>query len=213
MRIVATSDTHFPFDNSLIPDGDVLIHAGDFMYTGYESEWYPRLESFAALPHKVKILVPGNHDAHVSIYPGPTYQEMRKAGVTLLGTHWQSNKIKLENGTTVLGVPFVTNLPNWSFNRTEEEIDAYMEKHGRANVIVSHSPPRAILDRATDGTGGHWGVAAFRKYLARFQPEHWICGHVHEHYGTTEVEGCKFYNVAMCDENYKQVNPAMVIDL
>ena len=37
-RIVATSDTHFPFSGDLIPDGDILIHAGDLMYYGDPGE-------------------------------------------------------------------------------------------------------------------------------------------------------------------------------
>lgn len=77
MRLVATSDTHFPFD-------DRLIHAGDLMYTGYLDEWHARLESFKALPHKVKLYVPGNHDYHVQNYEGVAAAELRKADVTML---------------------------------------------------------------------------------------------------------------------------------
>lgn len=29
MKIVATADTHYPFDASMIPNGDVFILAGD----------------------------------------------------------------------------------------------------------------------------------------------------------------------------------------
>jgi predicted phosphodiesterase len=62
MRLVATSDTHFDFPPEFVPDGDVFLHCGDLMYTGYPDEWKGRVESLAALPHKLKILVPGNHD-------------------------------------------------------------------------------------------------------------------------------------------------------
>lgn len=214
MRIVATSDTHFQFDNRLIPDGDVFIHAGDFMYSGYLTEWNDRVVSFGALKHEHKLVVPGNHDIHVQLYPGPAFHEMRQAGTRILGTHPNAFKHTLPNGMTVGAVPYVTNLPGWAFNRTEEEIDAYMDSLGRVDIVVSHSPPAGILDAGMEGgRASHWGVKAMRRYLKRFQPSIWICGHVHEQYGTAEVEGCKFYNVAMCDEMYAQVNPAMVIDL
>ena len=68
MRIVATSDTHYPpfvrrldmmlntvWDPTIpIPDGDVFIHAGDLMRMGYPDEWGPAVEWLARLPHKHK---------------------------------------------------------------------------------------------------------------------------------------------------------------
>lgn len=111
---------------------------------------------------------------------------------------------------TVLGLPFVTNLPNWAFSRDEEWIDEYLEQVGRADIVISHSPPRGILD---GGRGESFGIAAYRRYLKRFQPDYWISGHIHESYGQHAQDGCLFYNVSMCDAAYQQVNPAMVIDV
>lgn len=45
------------------------------------------------------------------------------------------------------------------------------------------------------------------------KPDVWICGHIHESYGTERIERTDFYNVCMCDEQYKQVNLPMVIEL
>lgn len=210
IKVVATSDTHFPFDNKLIPDGDVFIHAGDLMYTGYVDEWYSRLESLEALPHKVKILVPGNHDLHIAYFNGPARQELRKAGVFLLDAVGNRRITELPNGMTVGGLPFVTNLEGWAYNSDESYIANYTEGLGRCDIIVSHSPPAGILD---GGRGASYGIGAYRGYLSRFQPKYWISGHIHESYGVEEKQGCKFYNVAMCDKHYEQVNPAMVIEL
>lgn len=212
MKLVATSDTHEVIKKELIPDGDVLIVAGDFMYTGYEDEWYPRIEAIAKLPHKVKLLVGGNHDRHLELYPGPACQELKKLGITVVGKPLEEGKhvYKLENGMTVLGLPFVTGLPRWSFNWYENSILEYLEKIGRCDIVVSHSPPRGILD---GGRGAHYGIVAYRHYLKRFQPKIWISGHIHSSYGTVTVEGCEMHNVAMCNEAYEQVNPAHVIEV
>lgn len=177
------------------------------MYTGYPEEWYPRIKALAELPHKTKIFVAGNHDLHLQNYAGPALQEMRKAGIEVLGEPSKHSVIKLENGMTVLGLPYVTNLPQWAFNRGEEWISDYLDQIGRVDIVVSHSPPRGIMD------GDNYGIAAYRRYLKRFQPDHWICGHVHEDYGLAAQDGCLFYNVCMCNEDYKMLNKAMEIEV
>lgn len=211
MRLVVTSDTHFKFPKEFVPEGDVFIHCGDLMYSGYANEWQDRLDSLAQLEHKVKILVPGNHDRHIELYPGPAIQELKGAGVTVLGIPGSQPQFvsnKLPNGMTILGLPWVTNLPNWSWNRDEEWITTYLAYQHRHNIVVSHSPPAGILD------GSHYGVKAYRRYLKMFQPEYWFCGHVHESYGEAAVDGCHLYNVAAQNINYTGLdNKPVVLDL
>jgi len=181
------------------------------MYSGYVGEWYDRLQSFKDLDHKLKILVGGNHDRHLEMYSGPACAELRDtAGVYVLGAPRKQAKLTLPNGMTVLGLPFVSGLPLWSFDRGEEWLWDYLDGQGRVDIVVSHSPPAGIMD--SDGKG-HYGIKAYRKYLSKFQPKIWICGHVHEAYGRKEVEGCMFYSAAMCNEDYKQVNEPFVIDV
>lgn len=213
--LVATADTHFKFAPSLIPQGDIFIHAGDLMYTGYHDEWQDRLDSFAALdvgrnmPFEEKIYVPGNHDLHVEHYTGPANQELRAVGVKMLGTHPKHMTKKLSNGMVVLGLPFVVGLPGWAFNRMEEGLDSLVYSLPKADIVVSHSPPR-IGDM--DGSG-KWGVEAWALYQTIHKPEIWINGHIHERYGVHCHNGTTFYNVAMCDRKYEQVQPAHIIEL
>jgi predicted phosphohydrolase len=63
IRVVCISDTHDRHHQLVIPDGDVLIHAGDFSFFGRDNlddlnAW------FGTLTHQHKILVNGNHDCH-----------------------------------------------------------------------------------------------------------------------------------------------------
>lgn len=212
MRLVATSDTHAPFDPKLIPDGDVFVHAGDLMVDGYPDEWRARCECFAALPHKRKIYVPGNHDFHIKLYPGPALQNLRKAGVTVVGLpgNYKYNTVTLENGMVLFGIPYVVDLPRWAFNSTEEEVYAeIMKSHG--DIVVSHAPIYNVLDLAHDNA--HGGVKAYRDYAKYFRPQHWIHGHIHEAYGTATFLHTKVYNVCMSNRNYEHVNPPLVLDL
>jgi len=57
VRFVCISDTHEKLDEilHLIPDGDVLIHSGDFTNYGDVSEVIKFNAEMGKLPHKVKI--------------------------------------------------------------------------------------------------------------------------------------------------------------
>lgn len=59
-RLVALSDTHTHKID--VPSGDVLIHAGDLTNTGSVAELNKALMWLGSLPHRRKIVVPGNHD-------------------------------------------------------------------------------------------------------------------------------------------------------
>lgn len=220
-RIVATSDTHFPFGK--LPDGDILIHAGDLMMTGGPGEWYPRLESLSAQPHKHKIYVPGNHDYYVSDYEGIARAELRRAGITLAGTTG-SNMLVEVAGLKILGLPWVTNLDGWAYNVSELWLRDYMEfvaTPAKADIIISHSPVYGIRDAILPEIPNyyrqrHVGCMAYNYWFHQphvVRPQAWICGHIHESHGSEQYENTTFYNVAMCDRDYKQTNPAVIIEV
>lgn len=226
MKIVATADTHFVFPISPegeypgVPEADLLIHAGDLMYSGYPDEWYPRLGALAAMPHKTKLLVPGNHDFHLQNYTGIARAELRnRANCRLLDTRTPYLEI---DGVTVFGIPGVERLRDWAYNWEPQDLERWLELayDKPADIIVSHQPPYLILDavhpegkRTKDRK--HVGSRALRRWFNRLErkPAYWFFGHIHESYGQTVVDGCRFYNVAMCDREYKQVNPPVVIEV
>ena len=210
-----------PVDTSreagMIPDGDVFIHAGDLMTTGYPDDWQRQIAWLKLLPHKIKLFVPGNHDFHLQVYPGPALQEMRAAGVWVIGLPGNNNysTYKLPNSMTVVGFPGVIDLPRWAFNSREIDIAAHLRSFDRCDIVVSHSPIYSILDKANDGRNG--GIAAYQYYLRKHHPLHWIHGHIHEQYGEQlflkDGFSTTIHNVAMCNRSFQQVNPPVIIDL
>lgn len=214
LKLVATSDTHF-YPTLPIPDGDVFVHCGDALYGGTQKEYDRFLAWIAALPHPIKLYCPGNHDLHVQYYKGPVYGDMRDAGVYVLDGSYNSSSgkwyYKLPNGMRVIGCPWVKNLPAWAFNHTEEGIYGNLEAMGRADIVLAHSPPAGILDRANSNS--HYGTSALRKYIEKFEPYYVFCGHVHEGYGYKKHNNTHVYNVSMCDLDYKHTNPPVEVML
>ena len=62
MKLVFISDTHTLHERFQIPNGDFIIHCGDISSRGYRSECEKFLDWYQDLPHRNKILIPGNHD-------------------------------------------------------------------------------------------------------------------------------------------------------
>ncbi|OJD10305.1 hypothetical protein AJ78_08637 [Emergomyces pasteurianus Ep9510] len=61
IRVVCISDTH---DRQLsnVPDGDLLIHAGDLTNSGTRADIQSAVDWLKTLPHAEKVVVAGNHD-------------------------------------------------------------------------------------------------------------------------------------------------------
>ena len=71
IRIVCINDTHAKHQHiDRVPDGDVLIHAGDFSNTGTLHELEIFRDFINDLPHRKKIVISGNHDTtlHAECY-------------------------------------------------------------------------------------------------------------------------------------------------
>src|SRR5664279_2929312 len=62
VRIVCISDTHEWHRELALPDGDLLIHAGDFTFWNHTSKIRDFNEWLGELPHRHKVVIPGNHD-------------------------------------------------------------------------------------------------------------------------------------------------------
>jgi 3',5'-cyclic AMP phosphodiesterase CpdA len=64
VRFVCISDTHEKLEELLpkIPDGDVLIHCGDFTNFGETEQILKFNNELGTLPHKYKIVIAGNHE-------------------------------------------------------------------------------------------------------------------------------------------------------
>ena len=88
MKLICISDTHGDHAQMQLPDGDVLLHAGDVTAHGSKADYADFLEWFAAQPHKHKVFIAGNHRAKVDEVKKPQWQRL---GAFLLRTDFTAH--------------------------------------------------------------------------------------------------------------------------
>jgi Icc-related predicted phosphoesterase len=207
MRIVCVSDTHNQHNKIKLPEGDVLIHAGDFSMLGKVPEVGAFLKWFGEQPHKHKVLIAGNHDwlferestlATSMVPEGVTY--LNDSGAVIEGLNFWGSPVQPEFG-------------NWAFNRNQFEIDQHWQLiPSNTDVLITHGPPRGVLDW-TVPCMNEVGCPDLLSRVLSVKPKLHVFGHIHEAYGQKQFEDTLFVNAALCDECYYLGNPPIVVDL
>ena len=205
MKIIAISDTHGLHGALKIPNGDVLVHAGDLTRHGTLDDVREFNDFLGALPHPHKIVIAGNHDfcfesdrvAYEKILTHCIYlqdQEVTLNGVKFYGSPWQpwfyDRAFSLERGSEIRA--------KWDL--IPEGID----------VLITHCPPFGIGDLATQGETA--GCRDLLEAVERIKPDVHIFGHIHEGYGTTTNGATTFINASGCDQLYQLANQPIVYD-
>jgi calcineurin-like phosphoesterase family protein len=69
IRLVCLSDTHGLHDSisEEIPEGEILVHCGDFTNTGEREQIESFLRWMSGQPHRYKVLIAGNHDITLQV--------------------------------------------------------------------------------------------------------------------------------------------------
>jgi predicted phosphohydrolase len=187
MRIVAVADTHTFTDDLEVPDGDVLIHAGDMCRGGSLDELRGVLAWFAPLPHRHKIIVAGNHDWIFQREPNVARARVAEAGIHYL----EDNEILLD-GMRFYGSPWQPAFNNWAFNlpRGERLAAVWRQIPTGLDVLVTHGPPAGIGDRSS--YSGRTGCADLARRVLEVAPRLHLFGHIHEDGGAWR-EGATLY--------------------
>lgn len=206
MRIVCQSDTHGLHARLSVPDGDVLVHAGDFSMNGRPQEIERFDRWLAALPHRHKIVVAGNHDFLFE-------HEPTRARALLPSAIYLRDELAEVAGLRVWGSPWQPWFFDWAFNlpRGPELAAKWALIPDAVDVLVTHGPPFAVLDRTASGE--EVGCRDLLHALARVRPRLHVFGHIHEAYGRHERDGTVFVNASNCDLRYQAVQPPVVVEL
>ncbi len=194
MKIVAASDIHYQFNSiKKIPDGDVLIFAGDLGNATYDWEIKYVSEFISRFPHEYKIFVSGNHDV---LLTNDLIEEFyTKNNIIYL----EDNSIVI-NGVKFYGSPWTLTFYNWNYMKDLDQIKKVWDKiDDDTDILITHGPPAGILDSVN---GFPKGDPHLLDAVKRIKPKYHIFGHIHESYGKVKLGNITFMNVSICDGSY-----------
>lgn len=209
-RIVCLSDTHNCHEQITVPDGDVLLHAGDATNNGTIEEIKIFSSWFQSLPHQHKIFIAGNHDRAFENLEGNAefLKWLLDPGIIYL----QDSFVTVEN-LKIYGSPWQPWFYSWAFNlpRGAALAEKWRLIPHDTDILITHGPPQGILDASPSGEP--CGCEELIKVVAEIKPKLHLFGHIHHSYGAQEKFGGIFANGSNCDESYEPTNAPLVFDL
>jgi len=207
MKIVLISDTHNQHEKIILPKGDMIIHAGDISELGTFTEVLNFIQWFSKLPFKYKIFIAGNHDF--------LFERQKLVGTAMLleGVTYLENSEVTIDGLRIYGSPYTLKFYDWAFMKSsgKEIAETWNFIPENVDILITHSPPFGVLDKNELGTPCGCKDLLARVYAAK--PCIHVFGHIHEGYGTHEINGTRFYNASILNENYHVSNRPILIDL
>jgi Icc-related predicted phosphoesterase len=228
MHIVCISDTHNLHDQISMPEGNVLIHAGDLTMNGDPDDIAAAFAWLSKQPHERIIAIPGNHDFGFQRMP-----HLAEA----LRSEFPRVELLIDQETTVEGVrvygsPWQPWFHDWAYNfqtgrdGEEQAEETWSKIPNDTGILVTHGPVREILDRTLGAAqkrtrglnslvahGEHVGCPALRQRISQLHNLRLhVCGHIHESYGADKHNKTLFVNACSCDAQYSPTQPPIVVD-
>jgi predicted phosphodiesterase len=228
MRITTISDTHtrhglIPTEH--LPGGDLLLHSGDIMNSGYNpQDIHSFLNWFSTQPYTHKVFIAGNHDR--------MFQDDPNFIKDLISHSYQDSIIYLEDSEVVIdgdgpngdypegniriyGLPHTPEFYNWAFNvpRNSHKMQEIMNKiPENTDILVTHGPPYGILDTISPRSYQALGCETLRDRVKQVRPKIHVFGHIHGGRGIEYVDGTLFINASVLNESYNYTNKPITLD-
>lgn len=197
MKILHISDTHGRHaELTNLPNADIVVHSGDFSFSGTEHEVFDFLNWFIKLPYKYKIFIAGNHDdclygADIDGIDENVYY-LCNSGVEFAGVKFYGVSMFMGDCITDRQSRNIAKIP------------------GNTDVLITHNPPFGILD--FDGNI-HYSSEGLLAKVSEIKPRFHLFGHIHANNGLVKLETTTYVNSAIVSENYQstQLNHTLSI--
>ena len=205
IRVVLMSDTHGHHRDVAVPDGDLLVHAGDFTYfNGSTRATRDFNDWLGQLPHGSKVVIPGNHD---SGFVDLAFRELITEAKLLI------NEGTVMDGLRIWGSPVTPG--DWGAFGPEtaderERLFSQIPKY--TDLLITHGPPQGILDHTTP-KGKPQGCEQLLAAVRRVKPRLHVFGHIHQRYAMFRSADTLFVNAALAGPDYNIARPPIRLEM
>lgn len=213
MKLIFLSDTHNQLHKIVdkVPEGDVLVHCGDFGSSGSMQEYLSFLNTYEQFPHKHKLFTFGNHDGWAERQLNTAKDLAKQKNITCL-----VDEELIIDGVKFYGSPWTPRYGNWWWMK-DRMSHALRHISSRipddVNVLFTHGPSWGIMDMSIYDKD-HCGCEHLMRRIKelKYLKIH-AFGHIHQWSGVETHDGIIRVNASICDEQYEPTNPPRVIDL
>jgi Icc-related predicted phosphoesterase len=215
MKITILSDTHTKhrYCENDLPGGDLLIHAGDFMNSGYNPieameffKWFDEIDNY-----DFKVFIAGNHDRWMqdkteesrgilTVYK--TIEYLQDDWMTVGDSDPHDPNVKTAK---IYGSPWQPEFYNWAFNlpRNGDELKSKWDMiHEDTDILITHGPAWGFLDDVEGNRNVHLGCELLAERIKQIKPKIHICGHIHSGHGHYFDGHTHYFNASVLNERY-----------
>ena len=217
MKITFISDTHAKHRQLYLEGGDLLIHAGDIMNSGYNvQEIDDFCNWFESQNYETCAFIAGNHDRLFEDDPDQVAKIVNEYTINYM----QDSEIIFGGGerpfVKIYGSPWQPEFYNWAFNlpRCGEELGKVRNNIPEdVDILVTHGPPQGHLDISGEPWyEGDLGCEILRHRVDTIKPKIHVFGHIHGSYGYKFHNGTHFINASVLNERYSVVNDPLTVE-
>lgn len=245
MKVVLISDTHTRHKHLTtnaykpgLPDGDLLIHAGDFTSVGQKGEVMSFLDWAEQQAFRYTygvVFIAGNHDRSFDPKYSKEYEDSilrndlshPKKPAWLLSVlsdlePGRSRITYLENQEVTIGGFKIWGSPitpwfygeKWAFNRQrgKDIKEVWSKIPSDTDIVITHGPVVGRHDYVPSSSQ-FVGCEELKNRLEEIRPKLHVCGHIHEGHGEEMVNGVTYVNASICDRFYDPVNRPIIVNL
>ena len=210
---------------NILPESDLLIHAGDLTGQGLKGEVESILKWFEEIAPRYTngvVFIAGNHDR--SFDPKFNLESETEKPLWLQealsslpsSVQYLENESIIIDGLKIWGSPITPwfHGDRWAFNKRRgfDIAEVWDQIPVDTDVIVTHGPSAGKLDFTTYDKL-YVGCENLRYKIKALKPKLHIFGHIHEGYGMDYDDDTTYYNASICTLGYEPDNKPFIIEL